>query len=97
MQHEIPILAIVQTHGETSGVVIGHAPDGYPEEYRIQLVMVGTDDDTNERLFTPGHVGLYNRDQITRVGFCENDYHAAAILLAASGEPGHGDGWRSNC
>ena len=81
------VMDIVETQGGSLGVVIEVLTDGEgPNEYRVQLVDKnghGGWDGTTE--YTRSYVGLFNRDQVTSIGYCENDSEQALVLCAAAG------------
>ena len=71
-------LTIVQTAGSSYGIVLGSTDSPY-EEYRVQLIEVQGDE------WRAGFQGLYSRDEVAPLGFCENDYLPGLILAAAAG------------
>lgn len=86
--NELAPLTIVAT-GDMYGVVL--SSEG--EEYRVRLVETIMLDGGHQEFSAYG-TGLFNRDQICRVGFCEND-HTPAIILAAAANYAHSYGNRS--
>jgi hypothetical protein len=70
-------LTIVGT-GDSYGVVLGQT-DSPCEEYRVQLV------EQDGFQWRAGLQGLFNRDEIAQMAFCENDFLPGLILAAAAG------------
>jgi hypothetical protein len=85
---ELAPLTIVAT-GEMYGVVLSNEGS----EYKIRLVETIMLDGGHQEFSAYG-TGLFNRDQIVRVGFCENDY-TPGLILAAAANYSHSYGNRS--